>query len=321
MFRLGILLVLVLQNTALVIMLRISRLNMKTPYAASTAVLVGEILKTLVCLAMIVKTQKGPLMNTLYIHSLGNIPDLLKLAVPALLYLVQNNLQFVAISNLEPGPYQVLYQFKIFTTAILSVVILGKSLNSRHWFGLCALFMGVVLVQISNSTTKKKDSEVGNAYIGFLSVMVAVCCSGMSSVWFEKVLKSSSVSLWIRSWQLSSISVLLGLISVAWNDFTAIQEEGFFYGYTPTVWCVILLQSAGGIIVALVVKYADNIVKGFACSLATILSTIASYFLFHFIPSPLFLMGATAVLCSVFIYNSGFDVQKKITKAISNSAV
>lgn len=39
---------------------------------------------------------------------------------------MQNNLLFISLSNLSGAVYQVTYQLKILTTAVLSVVILGK---------------------------------------------------------------------------------------------------------------------------------------------------------------------------------------------------
>ena len=47
----------------------------------------------------------------------------------------------------------------------------------------------------------------------------------------------------------------------------------------------VLLQAGGGLLVAMVVKYADNILKGFATSLSIIISCCASYFLFGFVVS------------------------------------
>jgi UDP-sugar transporter A1/2/3 len=38
------------------------------------------------------------------------------------------------------------------------------------------------------------------------------------------------------------------------------------------------MQAAGGITVAVVMKYADNILKGFATSLSIILSSFVSFF-------------------------------------------
>lgn len=52
--------------------------------------------------------------------------DLLKMAVPACLYVVQNNLNYVAISNLDGPTFQLLYQLKILTTALFSVLMLKR---------------------------------------------------------------------------------------------------------------------------------------------------------------------------------------------------
>ena len=63
------------------------------------------------------------------------------------------------------------------------------------------------------------------------------------------------------------------------------REKGFWHGYSSVVWAVVLLQAGGGLLVAMVVKYADNILKGFATSLSIIISCCASYFLFGFVVS------------------------------------
>lgn len=46
--------------------------------------------------------------------------DLAKVAVPSFLYVIQNNLQYIAISNLPAEVYQILYQLKILATAFFS---------------------------------------------------------------------------------------------------------------------------------------------------------------------------------------------------------
>lgn len=74
------------------------------------------------------------------------------------------------------------------------------------------------------------------------------------------------------------------------------MENGFFYGYNFWTWATICCQALGGLIVAVVVKYADNILKGFATSLSIILSCIASTFLFDFQITLLFIIGAGLVL-------------------------
>lgn len=77
----------------------------------------------------------------------GDRMSFLKLAVPAGLYAVQNNLLFFALSNLESSVYQVVYQLKILTTAMFSVVLLRKRLSPQQWASLVLLMLGVILVQ------------------------------------------------------------------------------------------------------------------------------------------------------------------------------
>ena len=61
-----------------------------------------------------------------------------------------------------------------------------------------------------------------------------------------------------------------------------LMERGdFFSGYNKYVWGVITLQAAGGLIVAVVVKYADNVMKGFATSISIIISAVLSYIMWH----------------------------------------
>lgn len=53
----------------------------------------------------------------------------------------------------------------------------------------------------------------------------------------------------------------------------------FRSGLCPSVpVCLLFLQALGGLVIAAVIKYADNILKGFATSLSIILSTLISYF-------------------------------------------
>ena len=54
--------------------------------------------------------------------------------VPSAVYLVQNNLLYVAASNLDVATYQITYQLKILTTALFAVTMLGKKLLPTQWF-------------------------------------------------------------------------------------------------------------------------------------------------------------------------------------------
>lgn len=68
----------------------------------------------------------------------------------------------------------------------------------------------------------------------------------------------------------------------------------------------LFFQALGGLVIAAVIKYADNILKGFATSLSIILSTLISYFwLQDFVPTSVFFFGAILVIAATFLY--GYD--------------
>ncbi|KAF7246976.1 CMP-sialic acid transporter [Varanus komodoensis] len=102
----------------------------------------------------------------------------------------------------------------------------------------------------------------------------------LSGVYFEKVLKSSDTSLWVRNIQMYLSGIVVTLVGVYMSDGAQVMENGFFYGYTQYVWFVIFLSSVGGLYTSVVVKYTDNIMKGFSAAAAIVLSTIASVILF-----------------------------------------
>ena len=85
------------------------------------------------------------------------------------------------------------------------------------------------------------------------------------------------------------------------NKLTLVLLHGG--GYSALTWTVILLQAQGGLLVAVVVKYADNILKGFATSFAIVLSCVISVYLFDFQVTMQFVVGTAFVIISIFLYS------------------
>lgn len=210
------LIALVLQNSGLAIVLRLSILSAspETRYYASTAVVNAEILKfiisTICCYVIDANSSFDSFMSILKVELVHNRIDWLKLTVPSLLYTVQNSLQYISMELLSAPVFQVLYQMKIITTAIFSVIILSKRIGSHQWLSVVALAGGVALVQISQIKHKKEDEA--NSLAGLVSVLLGCVTSGFAGVYFEMVLKSSKASIWLRNIQLSVIGGTLSIV-------------------------------------------------------------------------------------------------------------
>jgi UDP-galactose transporter len=139
-----------------------------------------------------------------------------------------------------------------------------------------------------------------------------------SGVYFEKILKGSKASVWLRNVQLGMYGIVIGWIGMWIKDGKKIQESGFFTGYTGLVWLVVFNQAFGGLLVAVVVKYADNILKGFATSLAIIISCFVSVFFFSFQLNLQFIFGAGLVISAVYLYGHSAMTAPKTHSGNSN---
>ncbi|XP_061926554.1 solute carrier family 35 member A3b isoform X1 [Entelurus aequoreus] len=303
--------VLVLQTTSLVLTMRYSRtLKDDGPrYLASSAVVSTEVIKILVCtvLVYIENNFSAQAMKQLLKEEFVSRPrETLKLAIPALIYTLQNNLLYVALSNLDAATYQVTYQLKILTTALFSVSMLGRRLGFYQWFSLLVLMAGVILVQwptVSEGDSEQKVLSASAQFVGVMAVLIACLSSGFAGVYFEKILKETKQSVWVRNIQLGLFGFAFASLGMLGYDGRRVAEFGMFQGYNWIACTVVLLQALGGLVIAVVIKYADNILKGFATSLSIIMSMLISYFLLEdFHPSGVFFSGATLVLAATFMY-------------------
>ncbi|XP_028283869.1 solute carrier family 35 member A3b isoform X2 [Parambassis ranga] len=304
--------VLVLQTASLVLTMRYSRtLKEEGPrYLASSAVVSAEALKIFTCVCLVFRENNFSLwaLNQLLKEEIVNKPmETMKLAVPAGIYTLQNNLLYVALSNLDAATYQVTYQLKILTTALFSVSMLGKRLGFYQWLSLLLLMAGVILVQWptgSEGDSEQKVLSASSRFVGVMAVLVACVSSGFGGVYFEKILKETKQSVWVRNIQLGAFSIVLGFIGMMVYDGEQVSQSGMFQGYNSITCTVVVLQAMGGLVIAVVIKYADNILKGFATSLSIILSTLVSYFLLmDFQPTGVFFFGAVMVIAATFLYS------------------
>ncbi|KAK5191593.1 UDP-galactose transporter Gms1 [Exophiala xenobiotica] len=372
---------LTIQFAAFILLLHYSRV-MPTPdghrYLPSTAVFLVELLKLVFCLTIslyeISLSLPQSTTATHLLRALGNAifgGDSWKLAIPASLYTLANSLQYVGISNLDAATFHVTYQFKIFVTAVFSVMILRKPISARQWLSLILLMIGVGIVSWPQESSASlasnhharvyvprssnplrehfrmaahgshlnkrsatyegiEEDELAlstpgmDASAGLFAVFGVCITSGLAGVYFEKVMKGSPkiTSIWIRNVQLSIYSLFPAFfIGIIFLDGETVAKNGFFAGYNSVVVASILVQTIGAIVAAFAIFYADNIAKNFALSISMVLSSLMSFVFFDssltthvngIIPPPnvacsltwiQFLLGASIVLGSTFIYN------------------
>ena len=308
MVKWGSLVLLVVQNSSLFVITRLSRPPEATKnghlYLASVVVLLVELCKMAICLFLIVKQSGYNLrasLAELHRHLWLDLRTTLLLGVPAICYAVQNNLVFVAITNLSAAAAQVLYQLKTLSTAFFSVTILGKSFRIPQWISFVLLMAGVCLVQ---SQDAKSSASATGAYpaLGVCAAVAAAALSGFSGVYLEKMFTSGGTSLWVRNVQLGVFAIPLQAFAIYQLDWQVVSQRGLFHGFHPITWLVVVVQVAGALLTAIVIKFAGNILKTFATVLALLLTCVWSMVLFDFHPTPLFSAGIAITATSVWLY-------------------
>ncbi|EGT56748.1 CBN-UGTP-1 protein [Caenorhabditis brenneri] len=280
-------------------------------YSSTSVVLCAEVLKLLITFGMFYKECKfdsrqfSEQINKYYI----NAPtELAKMSVPSIAYALQNNLDFVGLSNLDAGVYQVTTQLKVVSTALFMMLFLGRKFSARRWMAICLLMFGVAFVQMNNTpasevNTKRESAE--NYIVGLSAVLATCVTAGFAGVYFEKMLKDGgSTPFWIRNMQMYSCGVISASIACL-TDFTRISEKGFFFGYTDKVYAVVILLGVGGLYISLVMRYLDNLYKSMASAVSIILVVVLSMLIFPDVfVGMYFVLGTICVVLAVLLYNS-----------------
>lgn len=342
-FKMILLIMMVLQNSATVLVGRYTRTsvpNKEDLYDVNHLIVVIELGKLLLsCLFEFYHTN-GNFIQSIRIYILDHPVDTIKILIPALLYLVQNTLLYVALSNLTAPIFQVTYQAKLVTTAIVSVFLLRRSYSVQQWVCLVLLSLGVAIVvlgeQSKSTSASSSSSGSSNSHsasrqllediasvtapaqsllVGLSAVTVACFSSALAGVYFEMVLKVPNAndatkhppaSLWMRNIQLSFFSIVIALAQgmMKGTSSSSPATQSYMHGFTAWVWILVLLQAGGGLLVAAVIKYADNVLKGLATGVSVVFATVLSMILFGTPLSNQFIFGATMILAAVYYFSN-----------------
>lgn len=157
-------------------------------FETSQAVMVQEVLKVAMSAILLFWEEGASFANfaaTIESEVIMKPGDTMKLAIPAVLYFVQNVCLQLGSANLPAAVFQVTYQGKTLVVALCSVVLLSKQLSRTKWLAIAVMGLGLAVVQLSNSTESKTGANVSeqSMAVGLIYVLVGCCCSGFAGVY------------------------------------------------------------------------------------------------------------------------------------------
>lgn len=324
-----LLIMMVVQNSCTVLVGRYTRSSApkEEQYDVNHLITICEVTKFFLACFLEFYTTRGQLLESLQVHVYKNYLDALKISIPALLYLLQNSLLYVALSNLTAPMFQVTYQGKLVTTALVSVFMLNRSYTVQQWICLVVLSTGVAIVVLGSKKddggSSSQQAGEQDMVLGLVAVTISCLSSALAGVYFEKVLKKkggdkgqeSPPSLWMRNIQMAFFSVIIAICQNHYNTMYPSEEaikassagggdKPYLHGFNAWAWVLVGLQAGGGLLVAAVIKYADNVLKGLATGVSVVVATAASTFLFQTPLHGQFVVGATMILASVYVFSN-----------------
>lgn len=253
-------------------------------------------------------------------------------SLPGLLYCVDNNFQYVILRFLQPAELAVLWNFKMFATAVLLHTFLQRRYERHQWGSMGLLVLGCALTQVSNLASVHGSgvdllhhelvhpaegarhaadgvSSFPNKLVGACLAIVGSTIAATSNVYCEWLVKQQpEESIHLQNMQLYFFGVVwnsLALLVKVGSEPDSPCAHGFFTGYNTWVWIIVLFGVVSGISISVALKHVDNLVVVFAHALSVVFVALASVELFDQQMSSSFASGGVLILVSLCIFHSG----------------
>jgi probable UDP-sugar transporter A4 len=238
-------------------------------------------------------------------------------SIPAILYFLNNNLAVHMQIHMDPTSYQILSNFKIFTTMILYRLIIQQKLTKQQCFALLLLFLAGLSYSIGtfkNSSSISKSTVNSNIiiqemYIDPLGIpMIIIYCtlSGLAGVYNEWILKRNyheSIHLQnIFLYTYGTFFNFVSTVSLIMTNAQSIDRFNLFHGFSLYTWIIVFTQVLNGLFMSVVMKHSSNMTRLFVISFSLIVTTVLSLFIFHINLNIYFLISFFIMICALSLF-------------------
>ncbi|GAA5901400.1 uncharacterized protein JCM6883_000200 [Sporobolomyces salmoneus] len=251
----------------------------------------AEALKLLVAVGGVLSSSRGSLADRFLLpppqHDtrrsfFASFKPYLRFAVPALLYGFNNVLFLEALHFTTPALLQVSVLSKLPFTAILHHFVIRHRKSQAMWMSLAVLTGGMVLAGCPEQLwdgEQRANIRVGNLLSGPLIGLTVGAVSACSSVWTELMLKEK-VEFWQAQFYLYLWgAVFTGLAAIAANSRVVLDSQSTLASL-PAFFLVASVTAATGLVVALILRQRDNLVKLVGASLCITTVFVLQHLLF-----------------------------------------
>lgn len=222
------------------------------------------------------------------------------LAVPALLYAINNYLKFIMQLYFNPATVKMLSNMKVLVIALLLKIIMRRRFSLIQWEALALLLIGITINQLRSSP--EGTTAMGLVATGaYLYTLIFVTVPSFASVYNEYALKSQyDTSIYLQNLFLYGYGAIFNFLAILGTAL--VKGPGSFdilQGHSKATMLLIFNNAAQGILSSFFFKYADTILKKYSSTVATIFTGIASAALFGHTLTINFILGISIVFISM----------------------
>ncbi|XP_057524258.1 CMP-sialic acid transporter 5-like [Amaranthus tricolor] len=223
------------------------------------------------------------------------------LAVPALLYAVNNYLKFIMQLYFNPATVKMLSNLKVLVIAVLLKFIMKRRFSIIQWEALALLLIGISVNQMRSVPTGDSAMGLTVAAGAYIYTLIFVTVPSLASVYNEYALKSQyDTSIYLQNLFLYGYGAIFNFLAIV--GIALVKGPSSFNileGHSKATMLLICNNAAQGILSSFFFKYADTILKKYSSTVATIFTGIASAALFGHKLTINFILGISIVFISM----------------------
>ncbi|KAF3329447.1 CMP-sialic acid transporter 3-like isoform X1 [Carex littledalei] len=302
------------------ILVYMSKVNGKFDFSPVSVNFLTEVTKILFAIIMLLfqarnqKAGEKPFMTrSTFIQAAKNN---VLLAVPALLYAINNYLKFIMQLYFNPATVKMLSNVKVYLyigTNFAKLYVFNCYFIFGQWEALTLLLIGITVNQLKSIPEGSTALGLPVATGAYLYTLIFVTVPALASVFNEYALKSQfETSIYLQNLFLYGYGAIFNFLAISGTAMVKGPESfDIFKGHSKATMFLVCNNAAQGILSSFFFKYADTILKKYSSTLATIFTGIASAALFGHALTINFVLGITIVFISMHQYFAGQVKEEK----------
>ncbi|KNA04493.1 hypothetical protein SOVF_199220 [Spinacia oleracea] len=290
------------------VLVYMSKVDGKFNFSPVSVNFLTEIMKVIFAIVMLLiqarhqKVGEKPLLSvSTFVQAARNN---VLLAVPALLYAVNNYLKFIMQLYFNPSTVKMLSNLKVLVIAVLLRMVMKRKFSIIQWEALALLLIGISVNQMRSGPSGPEGAAAMGlpvATAAYVYTLIFVTVPSLASVFNEYALKSQyDTSIYLQNLFLYGYGAIFNFLAIV--GIALVKGPSSFNileGHSKATMLLICNNAAQGILSSFFFKYADTILKKYSSTVATIFTGFASAAMFGHKLTINFMLGISIVFISM----------------------